>query len=220
MDLKALLPGELGRVRQRGEGGAPLPGRLRTDGRVERSRRARVAIAEALLDLLDQGVIAPTANQIAEQAKVSTRLVFHHFADIDAIYATAADQQLKRLAPLVKRVDPALPFQLRVREFVRVRARLFERFTPVRRASVRLEPFSAEIARKLSYAHQLSRDMACQAFEHELDALPQGRARDVICALDAVSSWENWEFLRRRAGLSLRGARRVLEQMVTMVFAR
>ena len=57
----------------------------RIDGRAARGERSRAAVATALLDLLEEGIVEPTAGQIAARAKVSERLVFHHFADLEVL---------------------------------------------------------------------------------------------------------------------------------------
>ena len=70
-----------------------------TDGRVLRGARTRSGIVQALLDLLNDGVLAPTAAQIADRAGVSVRSVFQHFADMEALYGDLAAEQRERSAP-------------------------------------------------------------------------------------------------------------------------
>ena len=74
----------------------------RLDGRLARSARTRHAVVDALLDLLGEGDLRPTAARIAERAGVSLRLVFHHFDDVDAIYNELADRQAERVKPLTE----------------------------------------------------------------------------------------------------------------------
>jgi AcrR family transcriptional regulator len=189
-------------------------GAVPKDGRAARSYRARLALADALLDLLNEGVERPTAGQIAERAGVSLRLVFHHFDDLEAIYANAADLQLERVQTLNKPVDPTLPFEQRLAAFLRIRARVFKYVSPVRRASIRLETSSAEISRRMRQAHQLARDHALHAFAGEIAAAPPGQRAEIAAALDGTTSWEMWEFLRSRSDLSVKQASRTVERMV------
>jgi|GEM_PF-44183 len=186
----------------------------RVDGRTARGERARVAVATAYLDLLGQGDGEPTAAQVAARAGVSERLVFHHFSDLEALFTTAAELQLRRMLPLVKPVDPRLPFERRVVAFARTRGRFFERLSPVRRAAMRHEPASPALARILRAAHQFSRNLACSAFNRELAAMPPQAAAEARSALSAISSWETWDFLRRREGLSCEKAARVVARMI------
>ena len=184
------------------------------DGRAARSYRARLALADALLDLLNEGVERPTAAQIAKRAGVSLRLVFHHFEDLEAIYASAGDLQIERVRTLSKPVDPALPFEERVAVFLRIRARVFEYVSPVRRASIRRETSSAEISRRMRVAHQLAREHTLHAFAGEIAGTPAEERTEIAAALDSVTSWEMWEFLRSRSELSVRQASRIVERMV------
>jgi TetR/AcrR family transcriptional regulator, regulator of autoinduction and epiphytic fitness len=190
------------------------------DGRAARSYRARLALADALLDLLNGGVERPTAAQIAERAGVSLRLVFHHFDDLEAIYASAGDLQIERVRTLSKPVDPALPFEERVVAFLKIRARVFEYVSPVRRASIRLETSSAEISRRMRVAHQLARDHTLHAFAGEIATAPLGQRAEIAEALDSVTSWEMWEFLRSRGELSVKQANRIVERMVRALLLR
>ena len=191
-----------------------VTGALPKDGRTARSYRARLALADALLDLLNEGVGRPTAAQIAERAGVSLRLVFHHFDDLEAIYASASDLQIERVRTLNKPVDPALPFTERLAAFLRIRARVFEYVSPVRRASIQRETSSAEISCRMRVARQLAREHALHAFGGEIATAPAGQRAEVAAALDSVTSWEMWEFLRSRSELSVKQASRIVERMV------
>src|SRR5208282_5320763 len=111
-----------------------MPQVARLDGRLARSARTRHAVVDALLDLLGEGDLRPTAARISERAGVSLRLVFHHFDDLDAIYA-------ERAKPLTVPISVALPLTRRIEEFCAQRGRLLETLSPVRRAAVLMEPF-------------------------------------------------------------------------------
>ena len=49
------------------------------DGRRMRSERSRDAIIEAALQLVQEGILVPTAQQIADRAGVAMRTFFRHF---------------------------------------------------------------------------------------------------------------------------------------------
>ncbi len=67
------------------------------DGRTVRAERTRQAIVDALLTLLDEGELRPTAERIAERAEVSERSVFQHFPDREALFEAVARQQWERI---------------------------------------------------------------------------------------------------------------------------
>jgi AcrR family transcriptional regulator len=52
------------------------------DGRRVRSERSRKSIIDAMLQLVEEGILVPTAQQVSERAGVSLRSVFRHFSDM------------------------------------------------------------------------------------------------------------------------------------------
>src|SRR5215472_10436539 len=56
------------------------------DGRKHRSQKSQLLIVNAMLELVAQGNLEPSADQIAEIAKVGRRSVFRHFKDMDSLY--------------------------------------------------------------------------------------------------------------------------------------
>ena len=61
--------------------------KAKPDGRIQRSERSRQVIIDALLALINEGVLTPTAQQVADRASVAIRTVFRHFDDMEALYA-------------------------------------------------------------------------------------------------------------------------------------
>ena len=174
----------------------------RLDGRLARSARTRRAVVDALLDLLNEGDLRPTAARIAERAGVSLRLVFHHFDDLDTIYSELADRQTERVEPLIKPIDVALRFPRRVEVFSAQRGRVLETLSPVRRSAVLMEPFRPALAKRLKQSRDLMRAAAIAAFQPELKMIVADERRTKIAVLDVVTSWVAWEQMRRHQGLS------------------
>ena len=187
---------------------------IRLDGRNARAERSRTAVVDALLDLLGEGELRPPATRIAERAGVSLRSVFQHFADIETLYGAAADRQLARLGPLAEPLSPTGSRAERLDAFVRARTRLLETIAPVRRGALLMEPFSTEVASRLSRGRAHNRAEAEVMFAPELAAHPTAARRELASALSAAASWSTWEHLRRHQGLSRDRARRVVARML------
>lgn len=185
------------------------------DGRRARGERARSAVVDAILDLLQEGDLKPTAERVAERAGVSLRLVFHHFADLEALYAAAADRQFERLRPLIKPIPSDGAFEQRLEIFLRQRVRMWERIAPIRRASLLFEPFSKELSRRLDDARTFAREEAAAVFRQEIENFPRTARAEVVGALDAASAWQTWEVLRRHQRLSIENARRVTARIIS-----
>ena len=83
----------------------------RPDGRFERSRRTRTAVIDALLELQAEGELSPSAKRVAEQAGVSPRTMYLHFADMEALFVEVGDRFLARLAGIGEPVPHTGPFE-------------------------------------------------------------------------------------------------------------
>jgi AcrR family transcriptional regulator len=187
---------------------------IRSDGRLARGERARGQVIDALLELVREGDLRPTAPRIAERARVSLRTVFHHFADLEALFAAAADRQSESLRRLAVPIGPDGPLTRRLDAFVQQRARLLETIAPVRRAALLMEPFSKEIAARLADTRRLGMSEVTRVFAAELGARPPAARRELAAALHAVSGFPTWETLRRHQGLPPARARRVMRRML------
>ena len=70
------------------------------DGRRARRHRSRDLAVDALLDLLNEGVVRPTAQQVAERSGVSLRSIFRIFDDVESLNAAACARQVTRVRHL------------------------------------------------------------------------------------------------------------------------
>jgi TetR/AcrR family transcriptional regulator, regulator of autoinduction and epiphytic fitness len=172
------------------------------DGRTVRAERTRQALVDALLALLYEGELQPTAERISARAGVSERSLFQHFADREALYQAVAVQQYERIAPTIHPIDVSLPLPERIEAFVTQRGRLLETVTPVRRAALLLEPESEVVSGWLqSTRRQKAREVE-RVFRPELENVDQRERGVLLAALVAASAWTAWEGLRAHQRLS------------------
>lgn len=197
-----------------------MPQLQQLDGRLARSARTRDAVVNALLDLLNEGELRPTAARIADRAGVSLRLVFHHFDDLETIYSELARIQTERVKHLVAPISAELPLARRIEVFCAQRGRLLETLSPVRRAAVLIEPFRPALAKQLKHARDMKRAAAIAAFEPELSRLATDEKQATIAALDVATSWVAWEQMRRRQRLTETDARRVMATTIRALLAK
>ena len=175
----------------------------------ERGERTRARIAEAVIDLLAESELPPTAKEIAARAAVSVRLVFHHFEDMDALYRAVARSQIERHWLSIRPVPRGLPVGQRIDRTVQRRARLFEAVTPVRRKAIALATRHQDVAQGLELTDTMLRTWLEETFADELRAAGRHRL-ELLAALEAAASWEAWDRLRRVQGLPNAAARRVV----------
>ena len=185
-----------------------------SDGRVRRSERSREAIVGALLDLIGSGVAAPTARQVAERGGVGIRSVFRHFSEMESLYA-AMDA---RLESEVRRMflggDRTGSLEERALGFVRLRAAVFERVAPFKRAANLQRPRSR-------FLDQRHRAMQRELREDLLAWLPELRAAGApaVEAFDLLGSFEAWDRLRTDQGIGAKAAVATLERLARALVA-
>ena len=189
------------------------------DGRTVRAERTRRALVDALLALLDEGVLRPTTEQIAERAGVSERSLFQHFSDREQLFETVARQQYERVLPTLKAIDASLPVSERIDAFVDQRARLYEQSKGVRRAAALLEPDSGAVAGWLATARKAGAADVERVFRTELEATPEGERTFLRAALVSASAWTAWESYRFHQGLGVARARAALRATLAALLA-
>ena len=175
------------------------------DGRRARRFRSRDLAVDALLDLLAEGVVRPTAQEVAARSGVSLRSIFRIFDDVESLHAAAAARQLSRVRHLFVDVVAA-----RVKAMAGITARLYEEIAPVRRAALRAAPESAALQEQLARARGWLRSEVERLFELELSGLDPTAASAVEMAL----SFEAWDQLRSQQGLSVARASAAVTRLV------
>ena len=185
------------------------------DGRQGRALRSRRAICEACLDLVQEGVLQPSADQIADRAGLSRRSIFYHFSDLAALYDAVVEAGMERCAPLLEPIPPSAPVGARVARLGEVCARFFEATTPYRRsmaAGALVGPVKGEAVRVARELLRRQRDDIAALFAGELTTLEAPERVELIEALAAAVSPGTWEHLRTSRGLSLARARAVMQR--------
>ena len=184
------------------------------DGRLARSQRTREAVVEAIIGLMAEGELQPTAAAIAARAGVAERTIFQHFPERDALFLAVAARQADRIRSEWEPVPRSGRLEDRIDAFVSQRARILELVSPVRRGALLMEPFSEPVSEGLSGFRRLKRQEATRVFARELERLPESERAATTAALGAIASWSAWEELRRHQGLTFGEARAALRRAV------
>lgn len=191
------------------------------DSLVFRDERSKAAIVDAMLGLYHRGVPDPTALEIADQAGVSLRSVYFHFADLEALALEAVGRQRTQIEPLLATPITTGSLDDRIGDLVERRCELFEVVTPVRRAALLLRHRSPTVDENLAVLAKVLRDQLALVFAPELaDEEARGGPRcSLLDALDLVTSWESWERLRTSQALTRDRARAVLQRSIRGLLA-
>ena len=185
------------------------------DGRLGRTLRSRQAICDACLDLVEEGVLQPSADQVAQRAGVSRRSIFNHFSDLTALYDAVVKAGLRRCAPLLEEMPRGLPLRERATRLAAMCARFHEATTPFRRSTVAqslVGPLREEAQRVSQRLLREERDGVAALFAGELARLGATERAELTEALAAVVSPATWEHLRASRGLSAARARAIMQR--------
>lgn len=179
------------------------------DGRKHRSQKSQVRIVNAMLELVAQGNLEPSADQIAEIAEVGRRSVFRHFSDMDTLYREMTDSIAATMGSVVLQPFEAADWAGQVLELVDRRAMGFEKMKPFLLAG--------QVHRHRSPYLKTSHAQFVEMLRKILLAIlpKQIAGNDVLVeALDMLLSFENWSRLREDQGLSVAKSKRVLKQAI------
>jgi TetR/AcrR family transcriptional regulator, regulator of autoinduction and epiphytic fitness len=184
------------------------------DGRLLRGERSKVHIAEAMIELIEEGNSKPTARLIAERAGVSLRLVFHHFDDLEAVFQKAAMIQAGRHWRKVVTIPPTGSTAERIEATVRQRRQLYVAITPVRQVANVKAVDDGYLQQLMAAGRRRLRMELATTFEPELQ-----RAGDdagmLLDAVEAVSNWEWWNAVRTARRKSAIATQRLMQFSLT-----
>jgi AcrR family transcriptional regulator len=182
------------------------------DGRRLRSERSRQAIIDAMLSLVEEGVLVPTAQQVSERAGVGIRSVFRHFSDMESLFATADTVIRKQYQGLFGGGNREGSLEERLLHAVEQRALAYEaignHFLTTRAQLWRYPILREQYARA---QRDLRKDL--DAWLPELQTLPADE-RELV---DAVASFEHWNRLRQHQGLNKKSSIRLTAQLLRRI---
>jgi len=173
------------------------------DGRTARRERNREAVVSALLGLYREGVISPSADEIAARAGVSARSLFRYFADVGDLASEAVARQTEHIAPLlVPEIDPDAPLDERIDAFVTARVRLLGAMGEVARVARFRAHQQPVVASGLRRIRRLLREQVGTILGPALADQPDDERAAVLAAADVLCSWEAHDLMRNDQGLS------------------
>ena len=184
------------------------------DGRRLRGERNRLGIVDAFLELVSEGSIRPTVEEVAARAEVSERSVFRHFPDVAALVEAAMNRWIELVTPAAAvHASPEDPLAVRIAALVESRSQLYEQIAPLRRVTMVERASNPSIDSMMQEGGRFLRDQA-----EELLA-PEGLDPTAKSGLDALLSWSLWTVLRIDQGLSLEESRVVLGLLIDKLLA-
>ena len=190
------------------------------DGRSARRDRNKIAVVDAYLDLIREGVARPSVAEVAERSGVSNRSVFRYFADRDEMARTSIQRQQERVGALYhQRVDESFSLADRISGLIELRISLFETIAPTARLSRSLAATQPIIDAELASMRAHLRGAVKRLFAPELGNMSSDDAADALAVIDVLTSFESFDLLRSDRGLSKPRVGRALRAAITTLLA-
>ena len=169
----------------------------RPDGRRERAERTRQAIIDAAGGMIVEGILAPTAQQIADRAGVGIRSFFRHFLDMESLFLAVDGQSRDSMEALFMGGDRTGTLEDRILHAVERHAQGYEVHANAIRAA-KANFWRWELMHKNYQRYQRGLRKDFDDWLPELKTLAKAE-RDTV---DAIASGEMWLRLRDEQELS------------------
>ena len=164
------------------------------DGRRARRERGRIAVSDAVIDLVVEGNADPTAEQVAKRAGVSVASLFRYFETLKELRRETLRRYFKRYDHLFQLPDISeSTLEDRSQVFVNCRAKLYETTEPMCRQARRRAPDFPDLDEELHSVRAMQADQIRQCFAYELEALSPSARDDLVATINTLTSFESWD---------------------------
>lgn len=188
--------------------------------RASAASERRMRAIDAFIDLVLEGHLPPSTDQIAARAGISMATLFRYFETLDEMRRDAGQRVLERF-PLLHLPDAGEGgLSERIERFAALRVELWERvhlLARLQRSAVLKDAGAAEMVDRV---RRIMADEIRVHFAPELSALTAARRDDVVATIASLTSVESWEQLRETYGRSPLQARRAWAHAIEAILAR
>lgn len=177
--------------------------------RVPAAKRRRARAVDAFIDLVLEGNLPPTPQQVAERAGISMATLFRYFETLNSLRYDAAKRMLERF-PLLEVPDigeGTLPE--RTERFVALRVEFWEEVNLLARLQRSTALQDPDAARMIDSVRARMANQVREHFAPELQEFSAAKRDDavaMIATLTSVESWEQFRHTYRRSPLQTRRA--------------
>jgi len=183
------------------------------DGRLERSKRSHQLICEAMLSLIQDGILIPTAQQVADRAQVGIRTVFRRFKDMESLFETIHSREVWKHRRYFLDFDKNLNLDKRISLLTRMHATIYQDMNSMIKATKAMM-WRYKILEKNYQQSQADLRKHLQHYLPELLELDEETQQFI----ELIFSFESWERLRELQGLSKKRAIEVINSQVKKSF--
>ena len=177
--------------------------RSKQDGRRLRSLISQNIIVDAMMTLIQRGILEPTAQQVADEAGIGIRTVFRQVQDKENLFLKMDEKVRARLQETLKRAaDPRGNLEERIEGLIELEAELFENNLQFLRATL-ANKWKYNTLQKNYERNQRNIKSLLYAWIPELKNLSESKQ----ILLTSVNSAGYWIELRENLALSVAEAK-------------
>lgn len=177
--------------------------RSKQDGRRLRSLTSQNIIVDAMMTLIQRGILEPTAQQVADEAGIGIRTVFRQVQDKENLFLKMDEKVRSRLQETLKRAaNPRGNLEERIEGLIELEAELFENNLQFLRATL-ANKWKYNTLQKNYERNQRNIKSLLYAWIPELKDLSESKQ----ILLTSVNSAGYWIELRENLVLSVIGAK-------------
>ena len=177
--------------------------RSKQDGRRLRSLTSQNIIVDAMMTLIQRGILEPTAQQVADEAGIGIRTVFRQVQDKENLFLKMDEKVRARLQETLKRAaNPRGNLEERIEGLIELEAELFENNLQFLRATL-ANKWKYNTLQKNYERNQRNIKSLLYAWIPELENLSESQQ----ILLTSVNSAGYWIELRENLVLSVIGAK-------------
>ncbi|MFP4513931.1 MAG: TetR/AcrR family transcriptional regulator [Acidimicrobiales bacterium] len=191
-----------------------------SDGRRARRERNRTAVVDAMFELLTEGDVPPSVDDIADRARVSVSSIFRYFENLDDLQRQTIDRYFERFAPLFDVPSTDGDLDDRIAALVDARLTLYEAIAPLARLARVRAGDQPVIAASLAETRRFHGAQLRTHFAPDLVGLARAETDDRLDLVDTLTAFEAWDLLRDTRQRSRRQIRRIWLTGVRAVLAQ
>lgn len=184
----------------------PLDEAAQEDGRVLRGARNHALIVQSIYDLVSEGKVEPTVEEVAARAGVGVRTIFRQFKDLETLSRSLSERVLSEVVDLSSSAPSSGRLADDLQALIARRARIFEHILPFRRSGRIFRHRVLFLQEKDAQLTRLQRELLRAVLAPHL----KEGSDDLLDALELLLSLEAWERLRDQQKLSAARAEQVL----------
>lgn len=173
---------------------APPPTVPAADGRIARRQRGRLAVTNAMIDLVFEGYTPPTAEQVARRAGVSVASLFRYFDTLEDLREHATERYFERFFHLFEVPEIGVgSLERRIASLVTARVELHRTTAPIARLTRSRSLVVTGLNETLRRLNATQADQIRLHFGEELAELSPARRDDLVATIATITSFESWD---------------------------